>query len=135
MKTLSKCLFVLSVCTLLLSGCKKDEEVPDLRESFVGNYAVKETSPTIGESDYSITISKSADGSNIEIANFAGLLKKKVQATVNGKTITIPTQTFTSGNVQITISGTGTLNGNTLSYSYATRGGFTWDATCVSTRK
>jgi hypothetical protein len=138
MKNFIKCLLFTS--TLLITACHSGNEsvVPaESRDPFVGTFAVVETSPTIQGSQYAITITKSPiDKNAIEIANFANLLKKNVQAVIDGENVTIPAQTFTSNtNTTITIAGSGTLKGNSLTYTYSVKGGFKWDATCVSTKK
>ncbi|MBC7891631.1 MAG: hypothetical protein H7Y12_05405 [Sphingobacteriaceae bacterium] len=137
MKTQVQFLLLLLTGILFISSCKKETEVtPENRDSFVGAFAVSETSPTIGESKYAITVKKSAvEPNGIEIGNFADFLKTPVQATVDGNAITIPAQEFSSNtNSRITITGSGKLEDNTLTYSYSVRGAFKWDATCVSTK-
>ena len=138
MKNFIKSLLLTS--TVLFSACNSGNESvapAESRDPFVGTFAVVQTSPTIHGSEYAITITKSPTDENvIEIANFADLLKKKVLAVIEGENITIPAQTFTSNtNTKITITGAGTLLGNKLTYTYSVKGGFNWDATCVSTKK
>jgi hypothetical protein len=137
MKQISKHLLLLLASMLMLAACKKEDEAPiQTTNAFVGTFRVAETSPANGESDYDITITKSSTEPNtIEISNFADVLKKNVKAQVSGETITIPAQVFTSGNMQLTISGAGTLKGNILTYTYVVKGSFNWEATCVSTKK
>jgi hypothetical protein len=120
-----------------LTSCQKDEVAPSGDQSpFVGTYAVAETSSTIPASNYAITISQSAGQPNtIEIGNFGDILKKNVLATVDGTTLTIPSQVFNGdNNTKITITGTGKLEGKTLNFTYTLRGRFNWDAACVATK-
>lgn len=140
MKTASKCLTILLI-TFLISACKKDADTPDIRDAFTGTYTLVDTSPaedgSENKSEYDIIIHKSAtDANTIEIANFAGLLKKNVRAVLNGETFTIPAQVFISNtNSQITITGSGVRKGTSVTYTYAVRGAFKWDSKCLATKK
>lgn len=135
MKTLK--LTILFFAALLFSSCNKEEVTPTIEgmHSFVGTFAVAESTAN-GDDNYDITINQSpTDKNGIEIANFAGLLKKKVQAAVNGTVFTIPFQSFQSGTSKITVEGSGTLEGTSLKFTYKVKGDFNWDAKCVSTKK
>ena len=119
----------------MFSACKKEEATPEKNEPYVGTFTVKETSPTKGPANYSVTITKSATESNkLEIANFADVIKKKVLADVTGNNITISSQTFVAGKSHLIITGTGVITGNTLNLTYAVTGDFKWDAVCVLTK-
>ncbi|WAC12627.1 hypothetical protein [Dyadobacter pollutisoli] len=140
MKTFKFTLLILPVI-IFLSSCSKDSLAPvEELPSLAGTFTVAETSTfpdgRTDRDEYVITINKSAtDKSYFEIANFAGLLKKKVQVLVDGEKFNIPSQTFQAGNSKMTVAGSGTLQGSRLTFAYTVRGDFTWDANCVSDKR
>jgi hypothetical protein len=110
------------VCLLFCVSCKKD---PPARDQFIATYSVVEACPS-GNSNYTVSISTSTKSEEaVLINNFADLgTSATVDATVSGTSITIPSQTLnitaTSGQrVAVSLSGTGTISGTTLSVSYS----------------
>jgi hypothetical protein len=140
MKTFKFTLLILPLI-VFFSSCSKDNVAPvEEPQSLAGTFTVAETSTfpdgRTDRDEYVITINKSAtDKNTFEIANFAGLLKKKVQVSVDGDQFNIPSQTFQSGASKITVAGSGSLIGTKLTFNYTVRGGFTWDANCVSDKR
>lgn len=98
------------------------------RQKFIGSYEVNENCGS-GNYSFSITITESsASEANIIITNF-GNYKVNVAATVNGDNISI---NDTKNAIQF--SGSGSINGNTLTIIYsASQGGDRDDctATCI----
>ena len=123
-----------------LTSCGSDDEVkptkPETSSQFVGAYDVQDESiATKYLYFYSIVIS---DGSNgeLNISNFADLFKVPVKATVNGTTLTIKSQTFTnSSGKQITVSGSGSIVGEELNFTYTTVGYLDYTGTCKALKK
>ncbi|MEO6287225.1 MAG: hypothetical protein ABIN80_22795 [Dyadobacter sp.] len=140
MKTFKFTLLILPLL-VFLSSCSKDNVVPvEEPQSLAGTFTVAETSTfpdgRTDRDEYVITINQSATDKNyFEIANFAGLLKKKVQVSVDGDHFNIASQTFQAGSSKITLAGSGTLLGTKLTFAYTVRGDFTWDANCVSDKR
>jgi hypothetical protein len=86
--------------------------------------------------EYDVTISNGSDG-YLHISNFADMFNTPVKATVDGNKITIKSQTFTnssSGN-SIQVSGSGTLSGNVLNFTYTTTGYLNYTGTCTASKK
>lgn len=129
------CVFV--AVLLLLSSCKDDgdETSPDVAK-LTGTYAVSETNMYDAVDNYTITIKKSKGGeTNIEINNFGGFMYVPVKGTIQGNTLTIPSQTFTA-NSTIKISGSGTLIGNELQFEYFMEsGGEVYPFICEATKQ
>lgn len=124
---------MLLLFTSLTVGCKKDKE-PD-RDKFLGTYGVVENCPTFGTSNYDITITSSASAENAVIVNnFAGLPSLNVTGNVSGSNLTIPLQTVTVNGSAVSINGSGTLSGLslTLTYTFSISGsGETCSMTCT----
>lgn len=131
-------MYVLLVCVVFtLTNCSKDDEVkPDTRAQFIGTYEVEDVSSSSGNIyEYDVTISNGTAG-DLNISNFADIFNVPVKATVDGNKITIKTQSFTnpnSGNT-IEVSGAGTLSGNTLNFTYTTKGYMNYTGTCKATK-
>lgn len=99
-----------------------------------GSYKVTDVvtgSSANGTYNYDVDITQSStDYNKILIGNFGGFSVGKVSATVEGNSITIPSQSVTatagSGTVTVTLSGTGTYDGATfkvLTLSYSASNG------------
>lgn len=117
---------VMLIC--LSWNCSKDKGDMLPRQKFIGSYEVNENCGS-GNYSFSITITESsASEANIIITNF-GNYKVNVAATVNGDNISI---NDTKNAIQF--SGSGSINGNTLTIIYsASQGGDRDDctATCI----
>jgi len=127
-------LIILTVLAIVLSGCSDDDVVnPDTRQQFVGSYYVEDISASTGiEYNYNIDISLGSNG-EVEMSNFGGIVNVPVKAKVDGKTLTVTSQTFTNPNgSSITVSGSGTLIGKTLNFTYKMTD---YIGNCVLTRK
>jgi hypothetical protein len=109
------------VCLMFCVSCKKD---PPARDQFIATYSVVEACPS-GNSNYTVSISASTKSEEaVLINNFADLgTSATADATVSGSSITIPSQTlnvtFNGQRVAVSLSGTGTISGTTLSISYS----------------
>lgn len=107
--------------TLLLSSCAKDDEPEpegpvstDPRARFHGHWYISENSTQTGTATYYVDITDSSNASFVQLAYIYGY-NTKVRATVNGNTLTIPSQIVEGNNV----SGTGTLSSaNQINMSY-----------------
>jgi hypothetical protein len=120
---------------LVFNSCSKDED-SDPTANFVGSWDVDEeyTVPGWGTmtDSYSITITKSSTGSStILISNFANI-DETVTATVSGNTMTITSQSVDWDGDLVTVSGSGTLSGSTLSFSYNIPD--FWTGECTATK-
>jgi hypothetical protein len=104
----------------MLSSCKKDT---DDRDQYVGTYNAEDKYVESGityTENYSFTITKSSVSSDrIIMTGFAGAPGVSVEATVSGNNFTIPQQTIVFDGENIGISGSGSISGNSLTYSYS----------------
>jgi len=135
---LIKYVFMASVLITLASCSDDDDDVkPDTSSQFIGTYAVEDISGSSGYTyEYDVTISNGADG-YLHISNFADMFNVPVKASVSGNKITIKSQSFTnpsSGNT-IQVSGSGTLSGNVLNFTYTTTGYLNYSGTCTASKK
>jgi|GEM_PF-916557 len=110
--TLSFYLLLLAASMVAFSGCKDDDDEPT-KADFIGVYNVSEVCNGVTY-PYSFSIadvSSSDDG--VTITNLWDW-EEVIDATVNGSTITIPSQVADDA----TFSGSGELSGNTLVITY-----------------
>lgn len=108
------------VCDIGYEGAGCDTET---RTKFLGIYGYSENCSPSGASAYAITIATSTSAINkINIINIynSGLT---VTATVSGTSLTIASQPFST----LTISGSGSINANTLSLTYKVTDGINPD--------
>ncbi len=102
------------------------------RAKFYGNYNTSETCST-GNGSYSmgITAASGTDVTQISISNFgdSGLA---ATATVDGDDFTVASTTLPNG---VTISGSGTISGNTITLNYTGSGPVSFTCTAVMTRQ
>ena len=111
-----KSVFMLTVMLVatLFSSCTKEEK--DVRNDYVGSYRNNFEYTENGQvitGTYTLTIVKSSTNANDILLNNINGWGEAVRATVNGNAMTIPQQTI----MDVGISGSGTLNGNVLSFS------------------
>jgi len=127
---------ILTLLTLALASCSDDEKGPDTRALFVGTYKVEDISTSTGYVyNYDVTISN-GDGGELQISNFADMFNVPVKATVNGKVLTIKSQTFTNPSGKtIVVSGTGSIENNVLSFNYTTTGYLNYSGNCKANKK
>jgi hypothetical protein len=130
-------LYVMIAGIYTITSCSDDNEAkPDTRAQFVGIYSVEDVSDDGDVYEYDMTISISDDGT-LHISNFADIFNVPVKATVGGTKITIKLQSFTnpsSGNT-IKVSGSGTLTGNVLKFTYTTEGYLDYTGICTASKK
>ncbi len=119
------CFCLLSSTIMLSSSCKKDD--PPARDKFIGSYQVNENC-TSGTYSYSLSIVEAAtSGDAVIIQNFGNFASTiNVTATVNGDNLN-----FNATQDGVTLTGSGSINGNTLTLIYQAAGGFT--DSCTST--
>jgi hypothetical protein len=117
---------------LILMSCSKDDEGPTLW----GSYSVEEKNEYDDIDTYTITLSQSKQGGdNVEIKNFGGFMYVPIKATLTDKTLTIPSQSFTEGNMTIVLAGNGSFSGNTLNYNYTMKlGDDIYEYSCIAKR-
>ncbi len=133
---MKKAIFFLTLAlsvTCLFNSCTKEDT--DDRDAFVATWSLNETYTITGwgtDTDtYTITITKSSATSNgIIISNFGGV-GYTVEATVSGSTLTISDSVTDDGDVY-SVTGSGSVSGNTLSLNYNI-GGY-WSGTCTGTK-
>jgi hypothetical protein len=130
-------LYVLLGGIFSITSCSDDDEAkPDTRAQFIGAYAVEDVSDDGDVYEYDMNISNSDDGT-LNISNFADIFNVPVKAIVDGTKITIKLQSFTnpsSGNT-IKVSGSGTLTGNVLKFTYTTEGYLEYTGICTASKK
>ncbi|MCB0767818.1 MAG: calcium-binding EGF-like domain-containing protein [Flavobacteriales bacterium] len=146
--------------TLLLSGCKKDEDPcenvvcanggscndgsctclsgyegstcgTEVRAKFLGTYNVTEACPS-GNFSYQITVTTSSAAVNRVIINNFGGYGVSVAGSVSGSSLTIANQQIDVGGTQGTFSGSGQLSGNILTITYTVSSGANSE-TCTKT--
>lgn len=124
--TLKTPLILLFLVSLFLGiGCKKDD--PPARDKFLGSYQVNENCTT-GTYSYSLSIVESASSlEGVIIQNFGNFQSTiNVNAIVSGDNLT-----FNATQDGVTITGSGSINGNTLTIIYQAAGSF--EDSCTST--
>ena len=110
-----KSVFMLTImlAVILFSSCSKE----DVRDDYVGSYRTNFEYTYNGQvftGTYTLTIMKSSTNENdIILNNINGWSGESVRASVSGNAMTIPQQTIQ----EVGISGSGTLNGNVLTFS------------------
>lgn len=132
-------LIMLALLTTMitLSSCSSDDDEakPDTRPQFIGTYAVEDVSEYSGHLyEYDITISNGTDG-EVNISNFADMFNVPVKGVVDGNKLTIKSQTFNSSGKEIKVSGTGTITGDVLNFTYTTTGYLDYTGTCKANKK
>ena len=106
-------LTIMLATSAIFSSCSKDN---DDRDPFVGIYRCEYEITYYGQitkGTYTLTIAKSSTNKNDIILNNIDDWGESVRATVSGNAMTIPMQTIQD----VGITGSGTLNGNTLNFS------------------
>jgi hypothetical protein len=130
-------MYVLLIAVVFsLSSCSDDDDAkPDTRGQFIGTYAVEDVVDDDVD-EYEITISNGTDG-DLNISNFGDRVYAPVKATADGNKITIKPQSFTnpSSGKTLKISGSGTLSGNVLTFTYTFDGFLEYTANCKATKK
>ncbi len=118
-----KNLIILNIILIsLFTSCLPDEDVipdtDDPRDKIVDTWDCAEISPTYGETNYMVDISKyEDDDSEVVLSNFYGLgAWSSLSATMSGFKLTISSQTI-EGHL---ISGNGTISSNykTINWTY-----------------
>jgi hypothetical protein len=119
MKSFAKVILGFSVVLFLFSSCKKE----DVREPYIASYNATDIYTSDGQTftdNYSFVITKSNVSSDRILLNgFSNTPGVAVEATVSGNNFTIPQQTLVVDGTNIGISGSGSLSGNRLTYSYS----------------
>lgn len=118
-------IFLFLVSLFLGIGCKKDD--PPARDKFLGSYQVNENCNT-GTYSYSLSIVESASSlDGVIIQNFGNFQTTiNVNANVSGDNMT-----FNATQDGVTLTGSGSINGNTLTIIYQAAGQF--DDSCTAT--
>ena len=132
------CFLVVFLTTLtFFASCKKD---PPARDQFIATYSVVEACPS-GNSNYTVSVSASTKSEEALLINNFGDLgtSATVDATASGNSLTIPSQTLnitSSGiRVAVTLSGSGTISGNSLSLTYSYSIGTTGESCTMNCTK
>jgi len=119
-KNLWMAMVVLSIATIL-SACSKDDEA-DAREVFEGTWRATEDFVFDGtpfSDTYTFTITRSSGSErNILLTGFAAEPSETITASVDGNSFVIPQQTIISNGESVGVSGSGSINGNSITYSY-----------------
>jgi hypothetical protein len=124
MKKIIKYTFVLLTLASVFFSCNPDDtnNTPqpnvDPRDKFVGSWLCNEHSHQMGNSSFTVPISKDINNSSqIALANFYQLgSSQKVYGVVTNNTVTISNQTVSGKSVRG--SGTITNNNNTINWNY-----------------
>lgn len=111
---------LLGVVTLF-SACSKEDEV-DAREAYEGTWRATESFVFDGvpfNDTYTFSITKSSGSErNILLTGFAAEPSETISASVDGNSFVIPQQTIISAGESVGVSGSGSISGNTITYSY-----------------
>ncbi len=102
-------------CTVGYEGVNCETET---RAKFIDTWSVNQSCSVAGNANFSVIISNGSTIQSVNIANFWNEFAT-VNATITGNTITIPSQSQTSGSIVYTISGNGTLSNNQILISYS----------------
>jgi hypothetical protein len=123
---------LLVAITLLASSCSDDDHAP----SFFGAYTVEDVSNASGYTyKYDMTVADASNG-QLNLSNFADLFKVPVKATLEGKKLTISSQTFHGqNNKTIEVSGSGTVDGNMINFTYTATGDLEYTGVCTARKK
>ena len=131
-------LTLLATFAIAFNACKKEEPLD--REQFLGSYAAARDCDVSSNASYNLTIEISAvSDTKVLIKNMTNQgVADILTGDISGTSITFAEQTLSIGGgvSYILKSGTGTINGNTLTinYSYAYEaGGVTIEEPCVLT--
>lgn len=129
---------LLITAMLILSSCSSDDDVkaPDTRPMFLGAFSVEDISASSGNTYiYDITITN-GDNGDLNISNFADMFNIPIKATVDGSKLTIKSQSFTNpSGKKIEVSGSGTITGEVLNFTYTTVGYLNYTGTCKANKK
>lgn len=102
------------------SSCSDDEEAinPQDRQAFLGTYQVEDkNSDEDATFNFQLQIVESSKGSNkVDLKNFR-YINNGLYATIKGNKLNI-SQVLEDSDERVEITGNGTLNGNTLNYTY-----------------
>ena len=84
---------------LFLASCSNDDDNGPAAnvQQVVGTYSVEDTDESEETENYTITIAKGKNGSNLEINNFGDLMYVPVKANINGNSLTIPSPSHNAG--------------------------------------
>jgi len=109
---------LLFITVLILGSCSNDDDDNSGADiaRVVGTYTVTDTDEDNEVENYSVTITKAGNG--VQISNFGDIMYVPVKATIKGNSFNIPSQTFQGKSMTIQIYGSGTLNGNKLTFDY-----------------
>lgn len=128
---------ILTLLTMVLASCSDDDEIkgPDTRAQFVGTYSVEDISQSSGYVyNYNVTVSEGS-GNEIKFSNFADLFNVPIKATVSGNTFNVPMQSFTNPSGKtIKVSGSGSIQGGVLTFTYTTEGYLDYTGACTATK-
>jgi hypothetical protein len=121
---------------MALASCSDDDKAatPDTRQQFVGNYSVKDIRVSTGyQYEYGVSIAIGSKG-DLEISNFADLMKVPVKAKARGNELIIESQTFKnpSSGKTITLEGSGTFANDVLTFTYTTVGALDYTGKCTA---
>jgi len=126
---------VIMLAVLTLASCSDDDKAtePDTRQQFVGTYIVKDISASSGYNyEYSVNISMGSKG-DLEISNFGDVMNVPVKAKAKGNQLIIPSQTFKNPSGKtLTVTGSGTLASNVLTFNYTTAGYIDYTGNCTA---
>jgi len=125
-------LLVALIMAFTAASCS-DDTAPN---PYAGTYAVVETDEFDDEENYSIKLSKTSGG--FEITNFGDIMNVPVKATITGKTLTIPDQTFAGKTITIVVSGQGSFTDDgilTFDYAIDTGDDIMLEYSCVATKQ
>jgi hypothetical protein len=129
---------ILTLLTIVMTSCSDDDEIkgPDTRAQFVGTYSVEDISQSSGYVyTYDVTVTEGS-GNEIKFSNFADLFNVPIKATVSGNTFTVPLQSFTNPSGKtIKVSGSGSIQGGVLTFTYTTEGYLDYTGECTASKK
>jgi hypothetical protein len=98
---------------------------------YKGTWTVSDNCSSSGTASYIVTVTSGGSILEVNIANFWDAFINPVKATINGNTISIANQS--PDNDGFFVSGTGTLSGSTITWSYTIDGTAAGSGTDVCT--
>jgi len=118
--------------TLLATSCSDDDDqVP----SIFGSYAVEDVSKKTGYTyKYDIVVADATKG-ELNLSNFADMFNVPVKAKLEGTKLIIESQTFQNQNETVEVSGSGTVSGSVINFTYTTTGYLEYTGNCIARRK
>jgi hypothetical protein len=114
---LKKLPVLLLLAVMALSSCRREDD-PDPFDTFIGDYSIT-NDPCSDNEPYTLTLAKAANNRLLVVNLFGSGLS--FDATISGNTLTITNERVGDADYSLTLNGTGTINGTTITLPYTAR--------------